>query len=193
MAEGRLAGAGGTWDVLYHFCKHNDARRQDPIAVIRSLACQLCSLPSKLGEHAAAGERMRCRQPAAALPTGLDSGTCDTQNRLCPNAAAGLVGLTADQIREAFKSVDAAFDLLLLKPLTSAAEAGLLSPSEQVVSHLARCCAAPLKGGPLPRALGGGGGQGGKEGGGRNAPLTGWRVWLLGVHVGLNQQVPWGW
>ena len=110
VAEGRLAGAGGTWDVLYHFCKHNDARRQDPIAVICSLACQLCSLPSKLGEHAAAGERMRCRQPAAALPTGLDSGTCDTQNRLCPNAAAGLVGLTADQIREAFKSVDAAFN-----------------------------------------------------------------------------------
>jgi len=54
VAEGELNG--GSRNVLYHFAKHNDTRRQDQIAVIRSLACQLSCLPSELGRHAASGE-----------------------------------------------------------------------------------------------------------------------------------------
>ena len=82
VAEGVLAGAGGTSNVLYHFCKHNDSRRQDPIAVVRSLACQLCSLPSDLGQHAAAGEPA-CRTPPMLvnLRSEIAHGNCDMRLR----------------------------------------------------------------------------------------------------------------
>ncbi len=43
--------------------------------------------------------------------------------------------MTAEQIGEAFKTAESAFDALLLKPLTSAAKADLLSPDEPLVSH----------------------------------------------------------
>ena len=59
----------------------------------------------------------------------------DLKDWLRPNAAAALFGLAADKIGEAFKTAEAAFDALLLKPLTSAAEAGFLSPKQPLVSH----------------------------------------------------------